>query len=117
MEDILYRPTANHARLSPTYTSFAIDVSTSKFANVLSKLKILANGPNMADEVVEMLKMFRLFPLMYIMNVLIATCWPGFIAIAIAFCFLLATNKSEFRDDEAEADGFKLRCSAFCTCD
>ena len=74
MDDILYKPTANHARFRPTYTNFAVVVSTSKFANVLSRLKTLANGPKIADDVVEIEKIFNELPDMYIMNALIATC-------------------------------------------
>ena len=67
-------------------------------------------GVKIAELVVFIEKIFRLAPDMYIIKAFIATCDPGFMAIAIAFCLRLATSAAVFLDGAA---GFTLLCAAF----
>lgn len=78
-------------------------------------LKMLVIGVKMAELVVLIEKIFKLVPDMYIINAFIATCDPGFMAIAIAFCFRLATSAPVFWAGAPE--GFKLLRAAFWSCD
>ena len=96
IELILYKPIANQTKLIPTKISFGTCVSHSKFPKMVSNLKMLVKGVKMAELVVEMEKMFRFFPDMYIIKAFIATCDPGFVAIAMALAFLFASRAAEF---------------------
>jgi len=108
---ILYNPTANHTRLIAMYTAFAVWVSTSSLAKVRSMLNKLVIGVKIAELTVLMEKIFKFEPDMYIITAFIATCDPGFMAIAIAFCFLLATTAAVFCVGALE--GFALLRAAF----
>jgi len=112
---ILYKPTPNHTKLIAMYKAFACWVSTSKLANVRSILNKLVIGVRMAELVVFMEKIFKFAPDMYIIKAFIATCEPGFMAIAMAFCFRLATSIAVFWD--GAPDGFILLRAAFWSCD
>ena len=57
----------------------------------------------MAILVVEMEKIFKVDPDMYIMNAFIIICWPGLVAIAMALAFRLAMSAFEFCALEAFA--------------
>jgi len=92
----LYNPIASHTKLIPTYTAFAICVSTSRFPKVRSTVKILVSGVKMAVLTVVIENILSEEPDMYIMKAFIAICCPGFIAIAIAFCFRFATRTAVF---------------------
>jgi len=93
---ILYNPTPNQTKLIAMYIAFGICVSTSKPANVRSMLKMLVIGVKIAELVVLIEKMFKLDPDMYIIKAFMATCDPGFIAMAMAFCFRFATSAAVF---------------------
>ena len=112
---ILYNPTPNHTKLIPTYKAFAICVSTSRLANVRSMLNKLVMGVKMAELTVFMEKIFKLDPDMYIINAFMATCDPGFMAMAMAFCFRFATSAAVFW--EGAPEGFTLLRAAFWSCD
>lgn len=112
---ILYNPTPNHTKLIAMYIAFAVCVSTSKFAKVRSMLKMLVIGVKIAELVVLMEKMFKLDPDMYIMKAFMAICEPGFMAMAMAFCFRFATSAALFWAGAPE--GFTLLRAAFWSCD
>ena len=112
---ILYNPTPNHTKLIAIYIAFAICVSTSKFAKVRSMLNKLVIGVRMAELVVFIEKIFKLEPVMYIIKAFMATCEPGFMAMAMAFCFRFATSAAVFW--EGAPEGFTLLRAAFWSCD
>ena len=112
---ILYNPTPNHTKLIAMYTAFAVCVSTSKPAKIRSIPNKLVIGVKMAELTVFIEKIFKLDPDMYIINAFMATCEPGFMAMAIAFCFRFATSAAEFCDGAPE--GFTLLRAAFWSCD
>ena len=49
-------------------------------------------GVKIAVDVTEMEKIFKPLPDMYIMNAFIAICWPGDMAMDMAFCFFFKDN-------------------------
>jgi len=112
---ILYNPTPNHTKFIAMYIAFAVWVSTSKLANVRSMLKMLVIGVKMAELTVFIEKIFKLEPDMYIIKAFMAICEPGFMAMAIAFCFRFATSAAVFCDGAPE--GFRLFLAAFWSCD
>lgn len=115
IELILYNPTANHTKLIAIYIAFGNCVSTSKFANALSMLKMLVMGVKIAELMALIENMFRFEPDMYIIKAFMATCEPGFTAIAMAFCFRFATSAELFWDGAPE--GFTLFSAAFSSCE
>lgn len=71
--------------------SFAIWVSTSSnLPKVFSNRKMEVAGVRIAVLVVEIVKILRLFPDIYIMNAFIKICWPGLLARDMAWALRLA---------------------------
>lgn len=72
-------------------------------------------GVKMAVLMVLIEKMFKFEPDMYIITAFMATCEPGFMARAMAFCFRFATSAALLWDGAPE--GFTLLSAAFSSCD
>ena len=85
IELILYIPIASHTRLRTIYTIFAVCVSASNFPKVFSTETMDVRGVRIAELVVEIVKMFRLLPAIYIIKAVINICCPGLVAIDMAW--------------------------------
>jgi len=97
MVPILYKPTLNQTKFMAKNMIFAICKSTfpsgsSKGRKVLFIVKMDLRGFISAMLVMEIEKMLRFFPDMYIMNPFMSICFPGLVATDIAFAFFLATS-------------------------
>lgn len=92
MELSLYMPIANQTRFKTKYSSLGICKSSPSGWNIVCMLVMACSGDKMAVDVTEMEKMLRPLPDMYIMKAFIAICWPGAMAMDMAFCFFFRVS-------------------------